>query len=139
MQRIRPGGQRLVEHAVAADALDADAVTLQVPVEESPADRLPAERCLPRDQDVPVGGVGPCGVPVVEPGRDALVRMRDWTAGGAAEGFWLMQEGVEEIDNVAETTNAFFDRALAQAPRSLLTKNTPRLTGCRNQPMSHGR
>jgi hypothetical protein len=43
VQRVGPGTQRLVEHAVAADALDADAVTLQVPVEVAPADRLP--RC----------------------------------------------------------------------------------------------
>lgn len=33
VQRVRPGGQRFVEHPVAADALDADAVPLQVPAE----------------------------------------------------------------------------------------------------------
>jgi len=31
VQRIRAGGQRLVEHPVAADALNVDAVPLQVP------------------------------------------------------------------------------------------------------------
>lgn len=73
MQRVRPGGQRLVEHAVAADALDADAVALQVLVEESPADRLVAERGLPRDQDVPVGRMRPWGAPVLKPGPQCLV------------------------------------------------------------------
>ena len=37
VQRIRPGGQRFAEHA--ADALDADAVPLEVRVEVALADR----------------------------------------------------------------------------------------------------
>src|SRR6202022_3893180 len=40
VQRVRPRGQRFVEHPVTADALDADAVALQVPVEVALADRL---------------------------------------------------------------------------------------------------
>jgi len=35
------------------DALDADAVPLQVPVEEAPADGPGSEGGLPGDQDVP--------------------------------------------------------------------------------------
>jgi hypothetical protein len=37
VQRVRSGGQRFVENPVTADALDADAVALQVPVEVVPA------------------------------------------------------------------------------------------------------
>jgi hypothetical protein len=55
VQRVRPGGQRFVEHPVAADALGADAVPLQVPVEVALADRPGAEGGLPGDQDVPIG------------------------------------------------------------------------------------
>jgi hypothetical protein len=38
VQRVGAGGQRFVEHPVAADALDADAVPVQVPGEVAPAD-----------------------------------------------------------------------------------------------------
>jgi hypothetical protein len=55
VQRVRPRGQRFVEHPVAADALDADAVPLQVPVEVAPADGPGSEGGPPGDQDMPVG------------------------------------------------------------------------------------
>ena len=68
MQRVRPRGQRFVEHPVSADALDADAVPLQVPVELAPGDVPGPEGGFPGDQDVPVGGVRPGGAAVAEPG-----------------------------------------------------------------------
>ena len=43
MQRVGPGCQRFVEHPVAADALDVDAVPLQVPGEVAPGDGPSAE------------------------------------------------------------------------------------------------
>jgi hypothetical protein len=56
VQRVRPRGQRFMEHPVAADALNADAVPLKVPVEVAPADVRGAEGGLPGDQDVPGWG-----------------------------------------------------------------------------------
>jgi len=61
VQRVGPGGQRFVEHPVAADALDVDAVPLQVPVEVAPADRPGSEGGPLGDQDVPVGCARPGG------------------------------------------------------------------------------
>jgi hypothetical protein len=66
-------GQRLVQHAVAADALDADAAGLQVERDVAPGDRTVPEGGLLRDQDVPAGGVRPGGAAVVEPGEQRLV------------------------------------------------------------------
>lgn len=58
VQRVRAGGQRFVEHPVAANALDADAVPLQVPVEVAPGDGPGPEGGSLGDQDVPVGVCG---------------------------------------------------------------------------------
>jgi hypothetical protein len=68
VQRVGPGGQRFVEHPVAADALDADAVPLQIPGEVAPADRPGSQGRSLGYQDVPVGGARPGGAAVVEPG-----------------------------------------------------------------------
>ena len=68
VQRVRSGGQRFVENPVTADALDADAVALQVPVEVAPADRRGVQGGLLRDQDVPVWRIWPGGATVAEPG-----------------------------------------------------------------------
>ena len=68
VRRIRAGGQRFVEHPVAADALDADAVPLKVPVEVAPADRSElASRVTPRH--VADDGLGRCCLPAVRGGH----------------------------------------------------------------------
>jgi hypothetical protein len=63
----------IVEHPVAADALDADAVPLQIPGEVALTDGPGAEGGLPRDQDVPVWGVRPGGAAVAQPGPQCPV------------------------------------------------------------------
>src|SRR5450755_216744 len=67
VQRVGPAGQCLVEDAVAADALDADAVGLQVEVDVAPGDRAVPEGGPFGDQDVPAGGVRPGCAAVVKP------------------------------------------------------------------------
>jgi hypothetical protein len=56
-QRVRPGGQRFVGHPAAADAPDADAVPLQVPVEVAPADRSAPPRIHPRRRTISLGEI----------------------------------------------------------------------------------
>ena len=71
VQRVGPAGQCLVQDPVAADALDADAMGLEVEVDIAPADRMVPEGGPVRDQDVPVGSVRPGGAAVVQPARSA--------------------------------------------------------------------
>jgi hypothetical protein len=73
VQWVRPAGHCLVQHAIAADALDADAVVLQVEIDVAPADRPVPEGGLLRDQDMPVGGVRPGGAAAVKPGPERPV------------------------------------------------------------------
>jgi hypothetical protein len=73
VQRVRPAGQCLVQDPVAADALDADAVGLEVEVDVAPADGRIPEGGPVRDQDVPVGRVRPGGAAVVQPCLQRLV------------------------------------------------------------------
>src|SRR5262249_38885644 len=85
VQQVGPGGQRFVEDTVAADALDADAVSLQVLVEVTVAGGLIAEGGARRDQDVLVGRVRPGGVAVVGSGLQRLGAGgvgAPWGAGG---------------------------------------------------------
>jgi hypothetical protein len=67
VQWVRSGGQRFMEHSVPADAFDGDAVPPQVPVEVAAGNGLGAEGGFRRDQDVAVGGTGPCGAAMAEP------------------------------------------------------------------------
>src|ERR1035441_5474933 len=67
VQRVGTAGQCLVEDAVAADALDADAVGLQVEVDVAPGDRSLSEDGLLRDENVPAGSMRPGGAAVVKP------------------------------------------------------------------------
>jgi hypothetical protein len=81
VQRIRAGGQRFVEHPVAADALDADAVPLEVPVEVALADRSDlVSRVTPRD--VADDGLGRCCLPAVRGGH-AYRTVKGGDVGGA--------------------------------------------------------
>ena len=73
MQGVGPGGQGFVEHPVAADALDADTVPPQLPVEVAAGNGLDAEGGLLADQDVPVGGARPGSPAVAKPGSEGPV------------------------------------------------------------------
>ena len=118
VQRVGPGGERLVEDAVAANALDADAVALQVPLEEAPADRIDAERCLPRDQDVTVRGVRPCGAPVVKPGPQGLVAEAAEPLGVARD----RDPPVGQVDVGQVRTRIATQRAACTAARATITR-----------------
>jgi hypothetical protein len=73
VQRVRPAGQCLVQDPVAADALDADAVGLEVEVDVALADGRVPEGGPVRDQDVPVESVRPGGAAVVQPRPQRLL------------------------------------------------------------------
>src|SRR5215471_7453840 len=81
VERVGAGGQGFVQDAVAPDVFEGDAalVSAEVVGQVAGGDRPGAQGAFARDQDVPVGGVRPGGVPVVEPGQQGV-------AGELAEG-----------------------------------------------------
>ncbi len=73
VQRVWSDGQRLVQNAVPANAVEVDAMAPQVEVEVALADGRDAKGGLLGDQDVPVGGVRPGGAALLEPGAQGPV------------------------------------------------------------------
>ena len=59
VQGVGPGGQRFVEHPVAADAFGADTVPPPLPVEVAAGHGFGAGGGFPGDQNVPGGGARP--------------------------------------------------------------------------------
>jgi hypothetical protein len=88
VERVGAGGQGFVQDAVAPDVLEGDAtlVPAEIVGEVAGGDRSGAQGAFACDQDVPVGGVGPGGAPVVEPGQQGV-------AGELAEGLGVACDG----------------------------------------------
>src|SRR6266511_2645518 len=86
VQRVRSGGQRLVQNAVAANAVEVDTVALQMKLEIALADGLDPEGGRLGDQYVPVGGVRPGVAALVEPGSEGTVGQLAEPLGVAGDG-----------------------------------------------------